>query len=470
MLNAPWRLQIPIHLRREVVTLAMLTGLAIVLLIGVTALSELYHAQQDSLADRWSSRGAGDLAAGNDWSDRAAVEKEAGNHGEFDADSDRAAHSYKAAVNDYHTSLRYARDGYPQQLGLAEALIGLHHIDEATVYLENLWAQQPENGVVNRWLARIAAGKFDTRRALRYYHNAIYATWPEENAEADRVATRWELIKYLLGIHALAQAQSELIGLGAEVGESPEQQFQLGQYFLMVEDGEHALTAFRISLRAAPHNQASLAGAGEAAFDLGDYPLAQHYLTLAAARNPADRNSQSLLEVTSQVVRLDPFRPEISDAERDQAVLSAFQTAGDRLKACPALANLPAVPGSPPPAQGKSPVIPGKPQGVLGTIAAALEKIPSAKRKLQGTVQTPPTAEKQPQTPSGTTVPAQTLAAAWALLEPKMTVRKLRHNQDVVNNAMNLAFNIERQAANRCGSGTPSDTALLLISKLHEGS
>ena len=39
-------------------TLAMLTGLATVLLIGVTALSELYHAQQDSLADRLTSRGS----------------------------------------------------------------------------------------------------------------------------------------------------------------------------------------------------------------------------------------------------------------------------------------------------------------------------------------------------------------------------------------------------------------------------
>lgn len=382
MITAPWRLRVPIHLRREVVTMTMLTGLAAVLLIGVTALSELYHAQLDALADRWAGRGAADLASGN----------------------------FNAAATEYRTALRYARDGYSQQLGLAEALIGMRRVNEASVYLENLWEQQPENGIVNRELARIAAGKGDTRAALRYYHNAIYATWPG-NAELDRENTRWELIKYLLGIHASAQAQSELILLGAEVGDNPIQQLNLGQYFLKVQDGQHALAAFRLVLHTDPHSARALAGAGEAAFDLGDYPLAEHYLSSAIAHNPADSDSASLLEVTSEVMRLDPFRRQISDAGRDQAVLGAFQAVGDRLHSCPAAANLPASASAP-----------------------------------------------------------QTLAGAWAQLKPKVNARELRRNQDVVNQAMNLAFSIERAAAGRCGSGTPSDTALLLISRLHEGS
>jgi len=442
MFSPPRRLQIPIHLRREVVTLAMLAGLAIVLLIGVTALSRLYRAQQGDLAERWSTRGDANLTAGN----------------------------YKAAADDYRTALRYARDGFPQQLGLAEALIGEQHIDEARVYLESLWEQQPENGIVNRELARIAAGKGDTRTALRYYHNAIYANW-QGKAEDQRVATRWELIKYLLSIKALAQAQSELIGLGAEVGDNPAQQLSLGQYFLKIQDGQHALAAFRLCLRANPHNAAALAGAGEAEFDLGSYTRAQRYLSGALARNPSDRDSASLLEVSEQVMRLNPFRSEISDAERDQAVLSAFQTAGERLKECVALGDLPVAPANPSAARENPPTpapAAGKAKGVLGTIAAALEKLPTARKKPQGAGQPAQAAKNQPQTGASTQV--QTLAAAWTQLEPKVTVRHLRHNQDVVNQAMNLAFNIERQAASKCGSGTAADTALLLISKLHEGS
>jgi hypothetical protein len=50
--------------------------------------------------------------------------------------------------------------------------------EKAYAYLINLWEREPENGLVNLELARIAAQKGDTEQALRYYHNAIYAVWP----------------------------------------------------------------------------------------------------------------------------------------------------------------------------------------------------------------------------------------------------------------------------------------------------
>ena len=64
MLKAFSRYRFPIHPRREVVTLVSITGLIIVLFIGVTAVSKLFHAQQDALAARWSARGRAELAAG----------------------------------------------------------------------------------------------------------------------------------------------------------------------------------------------------------------------------------------------------------------------------------------------------------------------------------------------------------------------------------------------------------------------
>lgn len=378
----PLRFRLPVHPRREAVTLFLLAGLAIVLFIGVTALSELFRAQQDALADRWASRGAADLAA----------------------------ERFENAVNDYRAALRYGEDSSESQLGLAEGLIGLRRTGEAAAYLTNLWEAEPENGVVNRELARIAAGKGDTRGALRYYHNAIYAIWSGD-AERERRNTRWELVKYLLGIQARAQAQSELIALSAEVGEDPGQQIELGNYFLKVQDDQHALAAFRQALHEDPKSQPALAGAGAAAFGLSDYPLAQHYLRAALAESAGDRDSANLLEVSEQVTRLDPFRRQISDAERDNAVIGVFDTAGERLKACPAAAGSPTMAG--------------------GT---------------------------------------ETLNDKWAKLKPQVTGRELRHNQDVVNQALNLAFAIERQAASKCGEGSAADAALLLISNLHEGS
>ena len=85
-----------------------------------------------------------------------------------------------------------------------------------TSYLINLWEREPENGHVNLELARIAAQKGETEQALRYYNNAIYATWPGDQ-EVERRDTRLELIEFLLSINAKAQAQSELIALAANL-------------------------------------------------------------------------------------------------------------------------------------------------------------------------------------------------------------------------------------------------------------
>src|SRR5580698_3335900 len=173
---------------REPVILALLSALAVVSFLAVGGLSRMYHAQQDALANRWFTRGTGDLKDGH----------------------------FDRAVADFRAALRYSRDNYDFQLNLAQALIGLKRTDEAYAYLINLWEREPENGLVNLELARIAAQKGDTEHALRYYHDAIYAIWPS-GQEVRRRDARLELIDYLLRINARTQAQSELIALAASL-------------------------------------------------------------------------------------------------------------------------------------------------------------------------------------------------------------------------------------------------------------
>lgn len=381
MFSMPRRIPLPVHLRREAVTLTVLTGLAIVCFVAVTGLSGMYRIQEAALAERWGTRGFAELNAAN----------------------------YKDAVTDFRTALRYSHDDFNQQLGLAEALLGMKRTEEADAYLVNLWEQEPENGIVNRELARIAAGKKDVPQALRSYHNAVYGTWTGD-AEKERRATRWELVKYLLSLGATTQAQSELISLSAEVGDDPAQQALLGQYFLKVNDDQHALAAFRLCLAADPHSVTALAGAGRAEFDMQAYQLAREYLRKAVTDTPGDAASAALLETIEQVVRMDPFRRQISDAERFHAVQASFDAAGSRLKACPAAA---------------ASIEPGSPQS---------------------------------------------LGDSWNKIKPQITQQKLRNDPDMVNQVMELVMNIERQADGKCGAGTPTDAALLLISKMHEGS
>ena len=115
--------------------LALLALLAVLFFLAVTGLSRAYHAQRDSLGDRWFTRGVVDLSARH----------------------------YDSAVMEFRSALLYSRDNYTYQLNLAEALIGLKRTAEASTYLVNLWERQPEDGLVNLELARIAVEKATDR-------------------------------------------------------------------------------------------------------------------------------------------------------------------------------------------------------------------------------------------------------------------------------------------------------------------
>jgi len=360
----------------EALIVSLLVGLAIVLFLAVGGLSRVYHRQQSELGERWFTRGVADLESQH----------------------------FDAAVIDFRTALHYARDNYSYQLNLAQALIGVGRIAEAHAYLINLWDRQPENGFVNLELARIAAQQSETDQALRYYHNSIYATWPESE-DAARHDVRLELIDYLLRINAKTQAQSELIALAANTGDDPSQQRQLGDLFLRAQDYEHALTAYRESLKTDPHNAAALAGAGRAALQLARYAEARDYLHAAIAQNQKDSDSAERLKITELVLEMDPFRPQLSAAERNRSVLAAFNAAGERLETC--------------------------------------------------------SAEKSAE--------MSDLSREWQRQKPRITERELTRSPDLVNQAMELVFNIERKTNGACGSLTEADDALLMIARLHEG-
>ena len=369
------RVELSRYLTREPVTLALLTLLAAVFLLAVSGLSRIYQLQQQSLAERWADQGSADLKEGQ----------------------------FRPAVSDFRTALLYARDNNAYQLSLAQALMGLDRTSEARAYLINLWEREPDNGLVSLELARIAVGKSDTEQALRYYHNAIYATWTGGDQETQRRSARLELISYLLQIGAKTQAEAELIDLGASLGEDAGQQALLGGLFLRVGDSQRALAAFRESLKLDRGDQSAMAGAGAAAYKLGLYSQADRYLRAAVAAYPADDKSAALLNATESVLHWDPYLPQIPDARRDQIVVDAFAAAGQRIHSCAAPSN-----------QEKS------------------------------------------------------LAQAWDALKPKITVRRLRQDPDPVDPAMNLIFQIERQAGNSCTAANDTDRALLLIANLQE--
>jgi len=362
--------------------LALLAALAVACFLLVTGLSRAYQDQRQSLGSRWFSRGEADLNAGR----------------------------YDAAVTDFRASLLYSRENYAYQLNLAEALIGIKHLGEASAYLLNLWDRQPDDGLVNLELARIAVQQGKNDQAIRYYHDAVYAVWPRDQ-EFQRRTARLELIELLLRLNQAADAQSELIALEANAGDNPELQTQIGDFFARAGDFDHAIAAYNTALRADKHNQAALAGAGQSAFNLQRYSLAQHDLQAALALNPKDTQSAERLKTAELVLQMDPYRRQISALDRNRLVMQAFATAGQRLQAC-------------------------------STPASALPLPATANADLN---------------------------KDWAALKPRITARDLLRDPDLMDSAMNLVFRIERSTAGSCGTPSGPDLALLLISKLHEG-
>lgn len=371
------------YLRQRPTLLVALSILAVVFFLAVTGLSHAYYRQREFLGDRWSARGFADLKAKN----------------------------YEAAVTDFRTALLYSRDDYSYQLNLAEALVGLSRTGEASAYLLNLWDREPENGVVNLELARIARQQGRTDQAIRYYHGAVYAAW-QRDQENQRREARLELIDLLLENKDEGDAQSELIALAANANDEPALQKRIGDLFSRAGDYEHALGAYQSALRTNPHDVKAMAGAGTAAFQLQRYPLAQHYLKSATAANSKDSHSAQLLQTTESVLRMDPFRPQISSVDRNKAVKDAFAAAGQRLVSCPLPKN-----GTPSP---------------VGF------------------------------TPS--------LTDEWNTLKPRISTAGLSRNPNLADSAMDLVFRIEHQTSMVCGEPTGMDLALLLIAKLHEGS
>ena len=174
------------------------------------------------------------------------------------------------------------RDDKRYVLALAQALALKRDDDGARSVLLTLRESEPEDPDINLQLARLAAARQDVTEALRFYHNALYAPWPAEQADARR-RVRLELIRFLLTHGQGGRAVSELLALSTDLPDDSALRLEVAQLFARAGDNGHALEQFQRILRTAPQDGEALAGAGQAAFRLGDYPAAVRYLRIAPA-------------------------------------------------------------------------------------------------------------------------------------------------------------------------------------------
>jgi tetratricopeptide (TPR) repeat protein len=366
--------------RREAAVLLTLSAIAIVTMAGVFALVNRFHQWQASLAARLYGNGQWELQRGNP----------------------------AKAIENFRSALAFQGDNYEYQLSLAQALEAAGRYDEAESYLLNLWERQPQDGMVNLQLARLAAHRHLTNQALRYYHNAIYGLW-QQNPDQNRRVARFELIDYLIRESSPAQAQAEILAMAAGLPPDPELIDRAAGLFMEIRDYENALDQFRHAYQLDRKNMAAAQGAGEAAFKMGRYKTAQRYLEIAV--NGGRTQAHDMLATVDLVLSSDPFRRNLPSKERVRRAQSAYQAASNRLQNCMESHGETAGGGAP----------------------SSLQQLEEQRQQLK----------------------------------PKLRVAAT--NPDLLESIMNFVFDVEETTEQECGPPGQPDRALLLIGRNREG-
>lgn len=214
---------------------------------------------------------------------------------------------------------------------------------------------------------------------------------------------RLELIDFFLARGERDRALSELLVMNVNLPADTVIQVQVGKLFLSAGDPRQALDRFVGALGEDPEHGPALAGAGESAFELGDYVGARRYLN-AAPRD--DERVAELREVAELVLVSDPLEPRLAASERRRRLLVALKEATRSLEVC-----------------------------LVGSLVAARTGLESIRTE------------------------ALDFEAAVAA-QPRGDVR------DLVDDGVDLIYRIERSIEPSCRSlTTPLDRALLLIGR-----
>jgi tetratricopeptide (TPR) repeat protein len=204
------------------------------------------------------------------------------------------------AIESFRAAIANQRDNPEYTLELGRALRTAGRLNEAESTLEDLLRTNAMDGAANLALARVFLKQGDFPSAAFYYHRAIYGQWNAADAEQRRLQVRFELVDLLVQRNQKQELLAELLPLQTEAPTDTATQQKLANLFLTAGSPVRAEEIYRAQVRLHP---------GDAALRKG-------------------------LNLTDQILRLDPMRPELSDRERYQRSMHILQLVTDRASAC----------------------------------------------------------------------------------------------------------------------------------------
>jgi len=371
----------PRILNKEVLLLTVLAIIAVGAFIFTRHVAAREHLLEAQIAAFWYQRGMQYLQSG---------------------ENDKAIQWFRKSTASAPDNERYV-------LALAAALAAGNHDAEAEQMLLGLREADPANTEINSQLARLSAKQGSVADAVHYYQSALYANSAPAQA-AVRRQLRIEFIRFLLAHQQRELAASELLVLQSRTPNSPAAHIETARMFVAADDPARAFEEYRRAAQLDDSNVEALGGAGETAFQIGDYISARSYLRAALHANPGDEKARQLLTLTEMIEREDPLAAGLTPGAGLQRLVAGLERSRQRLERCPS---------QPADSQAGAEI-----QALKSEAAAAENKLRAARQPAD----------------------VQALQAG-----------------------VELIFRMQQAAAGYCGKAAAEDEALLMIGRQHHG-
>jgi tetratricopeptide (TPR) repeat protein len=228
------------------------------------------------------------------------------------------------AVGQFDEAISLERENPAYPLARAQALLAAGRLSEAEATLGDLLQNNGTEGAPNLIMARVLAKEGKFTDAVAYYHRAIYGRWTSDPAR-NRFQARSELVDFLMANHSTDGLLAELLPLQQEAPGDLATQKQLALAFTEAGSPARGAELFRDVLRREPQDPDAYAGLGEAEFVRGNYRTARANLEAALRLRPSDESSRKRLDLSNQVLALDPAQRGLSREEQYQRSLKILE-------------------------------------------------------------------------------------------------------------------------------------------------
>jgi tetratricopeptide (TPR) repeat protein len=216
---------------------------------------------------------------------------------------------------------------------LAQAQFADGRTADADSTLTDLLQSDSTDGLANLIMGRVLVKEGRFAEAISYYHRAIYGYW-SENAEENRLRTRFELIGLLAQRNSKEELLAELLPIQDESSRDLKSQTRIGQLFLLAGSPTRAADVFRGILHADPADAEAHAGLGEAEFARANYRAAEREFQAALRSAPDDQAARKRLDLCNELLMLDPMERGLGPAERFRRSLNLVELTRNEAMQC----------------------------------------------------------------------------------------------------------------------------------------